>query len=214
MPQLCDVLLGCMQQNQEPKREHSLLLREHRLGRDAAVLSEVMSFPVGYDGHLRLIGLHYFQLSEIPSVLSSLGYLRRRERQPSIIMQTTCALRHCVSLKLTGPVTFWSTSSVVSELSLWDPRPLSFIAHWLSKLGRVGAGGNAPLTWLCLFQFIHSSYLPKHQPYVAKEFGATGTDGKLKLNTTKSSLHGQRSRSSWTFCLLPTVGSSSLLLTC
>lgn len=209
MPQLCDVLLGCMQQNQEPKREHSLLLREHRLGRDAAVLSEVMSFPVGYDGHLRLIGLHCFQLSEIPSVLSSLGYLRRRERQLSIIMQTTCATLPLIDADGTChflehiKCCFWTF--FVGPSSTFLHRALIMLAL---------AGGNAPLTWLCLFQFIHSSYLPKHQRYVAKEFGVTGTDGKLKLNTTKSSLHGQRSRSSWTFCLLPTVGSSSLLLTC
>lgn len=52
MPQLCDVLLGYMQQNQGAKPDYSLVLRQHGLGRDAAVLSKVMSFPVGYDGHL------------------------------------------------------------------------------------------------------------------------------------------------------------------
>lgn len=41
-----------MRQNKEPKREDSQVLGENRLRRDATVLSEVMSFPVGYDVHL------------------------------------------------------------------------------------------------------------------------------------------------------------------
>lgn len=129
--------------------------------------------------------------------------------QLSIMMQTTRVLRYWSwrALWFSGGLRvdycFWT---FIFGALFWELGPLSLIVHWLSKLGYVCVSRRlTPPAWLCLFQFIHSSHLPKHQQYVAKETSVTGTDGELKLNTTKSSLHGQRSRSFWAFCLLLTA---------
>lgn len=117
------MLLGCMQPNQEPKREHSLVLRGYRLRRDATVLSKVVSFPVGYDGHLRLISLHPSSCQRfLPAAKSWIP--KAQWAQLSIMMETTCVLRYCLLFKPTGALIsgaplFWDLYlSLVHFLSL------------------------------------------------------------------------------------------------
>lgn len=85
------IRLACVQTKNQ-SWEDSQVLGEHRLRRDATVLPEVMSFPVGYDVHLWLISLHLSRCQRV--FLAGKSCISEAQKaQWSIMMQMTTVPR-------------------------------------------------------------------------------------------------------------------------
>lgn len=133
------MLTGCMCE------KYSLLLGEHRLGRDATVLAEVVSLPVGDDVHFWLIGLHSSSRQRL-SGCQVLGYLRPREHScrywcqwlcDRLWLSSSCVLLNFIFSSASAFRRGGSLSELISHLSKMHLRSFTLSARtWAARVQR------------------------------------------------------------------------------
>lgn len=193
--------------------EDSQVLGEHRLRRDATVLPEVMSFPVGYDVHLWLISLHLSRCQRV--FLAGKSWISEAQKaQWSFMMQMATVPRAswCQLMLLNEAdrtSDFLEDDKLIVDclwtFILWPSFEVGLLwtlhIDWLSRDLFVFAGGNALRPGVPIP--VHSFKLSAKTSAVHGERDLHNWkwwQAEIKHNQVQFT--GQRSRSFWAFCLL------------